>query len=85
MATNSQGMVDARFFGAHDKAWVPIKDCFLFSRKDPNSSNAQKSNINECIKVIKNSQHALLLTDHLILNSGVGSTCSKIKRSIWRI
>lgn len=51
MGTNSQGMVDARFFGAHDRAWVPIKDCFLFSRKDPNSSNVQKNNINECIKV----------------------------------
>lgn len=51
MATNAQGMVDARFFGAHDRAWIPVKDCFLFSRKDPNSSNVQKNNINECIKV----------------------------------
>lgn len=52
MVTNSLGMVDVRFFGAHDRAWVPSRDCFLYSRRDPNSNNQKKNDINECIKVI---------------------------------
>lgn len=51
MVTNSAGMVDVRFFGAHDRAWVPYKDCFLYSRRDPNSNNQKKNDINECVKV----------------------------------
>lgn len=38
----SNGMVDVRFFGAHDKAWVPIKDCFLYSIKNPNGNFKMK-------------------------------------------
>lgn len=53
MNTNNSGMVDVRFFGAHDRAWVPVKECYLFSRKDPNSNNQKKNEINECIKVRK--------------------------------
>lgn len=52
MNSNSSGMVDVRFFGAHDRAWVPIRECFLYSRKDPNSNKQKKNDINECIKVI---------------------------------
>jgi hypothetical protein len=27
---------DVRFFGAHDRAWVPTSQCIVFSEKDPN-------------------------------------------------
>lgn len=49
---NDSAMVDVRFFGAHDKAWVPVKDVYLYSSKDPNIVNKhQKNNIAESIKV----------------------------------
>ncbi|KAK6633247.1 hypothetical protein RUM44_003848 [Polyplax serrata] len=36
MSTNLKTQqVDARFFGAHDKAWVPIKECYLYSKNSP--------------------------------------------------
>ncbi|KAF2900980.1 hypothetical protein ILUMI_05198 [Ignelater luminosus] len=50
MRTNSQGFVDVRFFGAHDRAWVPFKECFLYSSKDPNSSKVKRNDIIESIK-----------------------------------
>jgi len=36
-------MVDARFFGAHDKAWVPVKDCFLLSQNCPPTGNKRRT------------------------------------------
>lgn len=36
MTTNSQGMVDVRFFGDHDRAFVPIRECYLYSKEHPN-------------------------------------------------
>lgn len=51
MRTNNAGMVDVRFFGAHDRAWVSYKDCFLYSLKDPNSNKQKRNDINESIKV----------------------------------
>lgn len=36
MTTNSQGMVDVRFFGDHDRAFVPIRECYLYSVDHPN-------------------------------------------------
>ncbi|XP_041973716.1 protein kinase C-binding protein 1-like [Aricia agestis] len=45
MSVNNAGMVDVRFFGAHDRAWVPAKDCFLYSEKDPNSFKAKRQDI----------------------------------------
>ena len=36
MSTTAAGLVDVRFFGAHDRAWVPLKDCALYSEKPPN-------------------------------------------------
>ena len=35
MKANKDGNVDVRFFGAHDRAWVPAKDCFLYSHEMP--------------------------------------------------
>ncbi|XP_076269494.1 zinc finger MYND-type containing 8 isoform X2 [Rhynchophorus ferrugineus] len=44
------GMVDVRFFGAHDRAWVPEKECFLYSPKDPNSFRAKRADIAQCVE-----------------------------------
>ncbi|GLV41409.1 uncharacterized protein CBL_06639 [Carabus blaptoides fortunei] len=53
MITNAAGLVDVRFFGAHDRAWIPVKECFLYSKKDPNTTNKNKrNNIAECIKEV---------------------------------
>ncbi|KAL7033510.1 hypothetical protein ACKWTF_007618 [Chironomus riparius] len=33
---NQKFYADVRFFGAHDRAWVPTAHCLIFSEKDPN-------------------------------------------------
>lgn len=38
MSIDSRQQVDVRFFGAHDRAWVPAAHCLLFSEKDPNKT-----------------------------------------------
>nr|XP_022900854.1 protein kinase C-binding protein 1 isoform X2 [Onthophagus taurus] len=53
MCTNNQGSVDVRFFGAHDRAWVSVKDCYLYSVKDPNATHHKKDEINECVKEVE--------------------------------
>lgn len=35
MRVNSDDCVDVRFFGAHDRAWIPVKDVFLYSQEPP--------------------------------------------------
>lgn len=52
MAVTAGGLVDVRFFGAHDRSWVPIRECFLYSKRDPNLNNKNKKNeIQEAILV----------------------------------
>lgn len=51
MCSNNAGLVDVRFFGAHDKAWVSYKDCYLYSLKDPNSYKQKRYDIDQCTKV----------------------------------
>lgn len=38
MSIDSRQHVDVRFFGAHDRAWVPTAHCILFCEKDPNKT-----------------------------------------------
>ncbi|CAG4921978.1 unnamed protein product [Colias eurytheme] len=45
MSVNNAGLVDVRFFGAHDRAWVPAKDCYLYSEKDPNNFRTKRQDI----------------------------------------
>ncbi|CAG9576044.1 unnamed protein product [Danaus chrysippus] len=45
MTVSNTGMVDVRFFGAHDRAWVPARDCFLFCEKDPNNFRSKRQDI----------------------------------------
>ncbi|XP_011699064.1 PREDICTED: protein kinase C-binding protein 1 isoform X1 [Wasmannia auropunctata] len=50
---NSQGCVDVRFFGEHDRAWVPPKDLFLYSEEPPAPSpRKRKSDMDECVQEI---------------------------------
>ncbi|KAF8786111.1 MYND-type zinc finger-containing chromatin reader ZMYND8-like isoform X2 [Argiope bruennichi] len=38
----ADGFIDARFFGAHDRAWVPISQCYHLSKEMPTSSKPKK-------------------------------------------
>ncbi|XP_025988553.1 protein kinase C-binding protein 1 isoform X3 [Solenopsis invicta] len=50
---NSQGYVDVRFFGEHDRAWVPPKDLFLYSEEPPAPSpRKRKPDMDECIREV---------------------------------
>lgn len=50
---NSQGHVDVRFFGEHDRAWVPPKDLYLYSEEPPAPSpRKRKSDMDECVREI---------------------------------
>lgn len=53
MAVNGAMLVDVRFFGAHDRAWVPIKDCYLYSADNPNAYKNKKNTIVKCIGEIE--------------------------------
>ncbi|KAL1490328.1 hypothetical protein ABEB36_013042 [Hypothenemus hampei] len=47
------GNVDVRFFGAHDRAWVPEKECFLYTPKDPNLFRAKRADIEQCVQELE--------------------------------
>uniref|UniRef100_A0A674BGQ1 Protein kinase C binding protein 1, like n=1 Tax=Salmo trutta TaxID=8032 RepID=A0A674BGQ1_SALTR len=44
------GQVDARFFGQHDRAWVPINNCYLMSKEIPFSVKKTKSIFNSAMQ-----------------------------------
>ncbi|EEB10899.1 zinc finger and mynd domain-containing protein, putative [Pediculus humanus corporis] len=48
MSTNLKTQqVDARFFGAHDKAWVPVKECYLYSKGSPQIFSKKRSDLDD--------------------------------------
>lgn len=50
---NGQGHVDVRFFGAHDRAWVPPRDLYLYSENPPAPlPRKRKSDMDECVREI---------------------------------
>lgn len=51
MSVSHAGLVDVRFFGAHDRAWVPARDCFLYSEKDPNNFRTKRQDIIDSMQV----------------------------------
>lgn len=53
MSVNASSLVDVRFFGQHDRAWLPARDCYLFSKIDPNvsASKSKRNSISNCLKV----------------------------------
>jgi hypothetical protein len=56
MRVNSQNAADIRFFGAHDRAWIPIRDVYLYSAKPPAGGDAKRkqrgnnNNLDTCFK-----------------------------------
>lgn len=50
---NANGLVDVRFFGQHDRAWVPSKDIYLYSEEPPGPMpRKKKQEMDECIKEV---------------------------------
>ncbi|XP_031835256.2 zinc finger MYND-type containing 8 isoform X1 [Nomia melanderi] len=50
---NSQGFVDVRFFGEHDRAWVPPRDLYLYSEDPPVPlPRKRKLDMEECVREI---------------------------------
>ncbi|XP_076238460.1 zinc finger MYND-type containing 8 [Calliopsis andreniformis] len=50
---NSQGFVDVRFFGEHDRAWVSPRDLYLYSEEPPVPlPRKRKLDMEECVREI---------------------------------
>ncbi|XP_058169256.1 MYND-type zinc finger-containing chromatin reader Zmynd8 [Anopheles ziemanni] len=50
MSVNANNQADIRFFGEHDRAWVSVKDCYLFSKESPNpQKSAKKQQLSESL------------------------------------
>ncbi|XP_037082061.1 protein kinase C-binding protein 1-like [Pollicipes pollicipes] len=47
------GNVDCRFFGRHDRAWVPIKECYLFSKDPPAPPKSRSKSLDACIEELE--------------------------------
>lgn len=55
MGLGPNSLLNVRFFGDHDRAFVPVKDCYLYSEIDPNPYTGKRtfrSGIADCIKEI---------------------------------
>ena len=51
MRVNSENTADVRFFGAHDRAWISLKDVYLFSEDPPAQIKKKRGNIDSCVQV----------------------------------
>lgn len=45
-----KGMVDVRFFGQHDRAWIPMSGCYLISKELPLTVKTKKKNKGAVLK-----------------------------------
>ena len=53
MRVNIEDNVDVRFFGAHDRAWIPLKNVYLYSEEAPIVGKAKKaSNLENCLEEV---------------------------------
>ncbi|XP_014218131.1 protein kinase C-binding protein 1 [Copidosoma floridanum] len=51
---NAQGLVDVRFFGEHDRAWVSPKDIYLYSKEPPaGTPRKKKIEMDQCMKEVQ--------------------------------
>ncbi|XP_054270059.1 MYND-type zinc finger-containing chromatin reader ZMYND8 isoform X3 [Macrosteles quadrilineatus] len=52
---NANNQVDVRFFGAHDRAWIPLNQCYLYSKLSPTptTNNKNKRTLEECLKELE--------------------------------
>ncbi|XP_042868392.1 protein kinase C-binding protein 1-like isoform X2 [Penaeus japonicus] len=46
------GNVDVRFFGRHDRSWVPVKECFLFSEQMPTPLKNRNKTLESCLQEV---------------------------------
>jgi len=46
------GAVDVRFFGRHDRSWVPVKECFLFSEQMPTPLKNKNKTLETCLQEV---------------------------------
>lgn len=55
MGFGPNAVVNVRFFGKHDRANVPVKDCFLYCAQDPNTQTSRRSarDLAECIREVE--------------------------------
>ncbi|XP_016949050.1 protein kinase C-binding protein 1 [Drosophila biarmipes] len=55
MGSTNAALVNVRFFGKHDRAFVPVKDCFLYSAQNPNTQTSRRSarDLAECIREVE--------------------------------
>ncbi|KAH8407955.1 hypothetical protein KR222_005405 [Zaprionus bogoriensis] len=55
MGSGPNAVVNVRFFGKHDRANVPVKDCFLYCAQDPNTQTSRRSarDLAECIREVE--------------------------------
>lgn len=53
MRVNSENNADIRFFGAHDRAWIPLKDVYLFSEKPPQEMKKKRGNLETCVTEVE--------------------------------
>lgn len=53
MRVNAEESVDVRFFGVHDRAWIPLKDVYLYSEEPPvHLKNKKKGNLESCVEEV---------------------------------
>jgi hypothetical protein len=53
MRVNSEDNADVRFFGAHDRSWIPVKDVFLYSEEAPVvTKSKKKGNLESCVNEV---------------------------------
>merc|ERR1719510_1441272 len=53
MRVNSENNTDIRFFGAHDRAWIGLKDVFLFSERPPLDLKKKRGNLDDCFTEVE--------------------------------
>ena len=61
MRVNSENNADIRFFGAHDRAWIALKDVYLYSSKPPLDIKKKRGNLDDCVHEVQT--HIRKLTD----------------------
>jgi len=63
MKASKENNVDVRFFGAHDRAWIPAKDCFLYSQEMPMTiKNKRKATLDASMEEVD--RHIKKLVEH---------------------
>ena len=46
---SDENSADIRFFGAHDRSWIALKDVFLYSERPPLDIKKKRGNLDDCL------------------------------------